>query len=102
MLTDRMPATLPPGTIARLETYAALLATWTRRINLVSRADHAHLWRRHIEDSLRLLPHVPPGISHAIDLGSGAGLPGKKRYFSASMQMRKTSRTGRILLRIPA
>lgn len=76
MLTDRMPATLPPGTIARLETYAALLATWTRRINLVSRADHAHLWRRHIEDSLRLLPHVPPGISHAIDLGSGAGLPG--------------------------
>lgn len=76
MLTDRMRATLSPETIARLETYAELLATWTRRINLVSRADHAHIWPRHIEDSLRLLPHVPSGISHAIDLGSGAGLPG--------------------------
>ena len=76
MLTDPMSPSLAPETRVRLETYAALLATWTRRINLISRADQPHIWPRHIEDSLRLLPFLPPGLSHAIDLGSGAGLPG--------------------------
>ncbi len=70
------PATLPPETLARLRAYAALLATWTKRINLVSAADQPHIWTRHIEDSLRLVPLIPPGTARAIDLGSGAGLPG--------------------------
>lgn len=60
----------------RLRAYAALLARWTQRINLVSRGDEPHLWERHVLDSLRLLPLIPPGIDRAIDLGSGAGLPG--------------------------
>ena len=74
-----MPApstTLPPQTIERLHAYATLLATWTRRINLISTADHPHIWPRHIEDSLRLIPLIPPKTPRAIDLGSGAGLPG--------------------------
>ena len=70
------PMTVPPDVEARLRAYVALLATWTRRINLVSAADHRVLWERHVLDSLRLVPLLPGGASHGIDLGSGAGLPG--------------------------
>ena len=73
-----MPAvpTLPPETTERLRAFAALLAAWTRRINLVSSSDRDVIWTRHVQDSLRLLPLIPPGTVRAIDLGSGAGLPG--------------------------
>lgn len=67
---------MPPETRSRLEAYAALLATWTRRINLIAQADIPQIWPRHIEDSLRLVPYIPPGATQGIDLGSGAGLPG--------------------------
>jgi 16S rRNA (guanine527-N7)-methyltransferase len=67
---------LSSDTEARLRAYAELLASWTRRINLVSAADQASLWTRHVQDSLRLAPLVPPGTPRAIDLGSGGGLPG--------------------------
>ena len=60
----------------RLHAYAALLATWSARINLVSRGDIPHIWARHVQDSLRLLPLIPPCVGRAIDIGSGAGLPG--------------------------
>lgn len=68
--------TLPQAVQERLRAYAGLLATWSARINLVSRNDIPHIWRRHVLDSLRLLPLIPPGVTRAIDLGSGAGLPG--------------------------
>jgi 16S rRNA (guanine527-N7)-methyltransferase len=59
-------------TMDRIETYLALLERWNRRINLVGPGDD---WRRrHIEDSLQLLPLLPEGP--LADLGSGAGLPG--------------------------
>ncbi len=67
---------LAAGVLDRLRAYAELLATWTRRINLVSRADEPHIWSRHVLDSLRLLPFIPVSTDRAIDLGSGAGLPG--------------------------
>src|SRR5438309_842097 len=60
----------------RLHEYAALLARWTQRISLISRGDEAHIWDRHVQDSLRLVELIPPGTARAIDLGSGAGLPG--------------------------
>jgi 16S rRNA (guanine527-N7)-methyltransferase len=60
----------------RLRAYAALLARWNRRINLIARGDEGQIWDRHVQDSLRLVPLIPPGIDRAIDLGSGAGLPG--------------------------
>ena len=63
-------------TLDRLHAYAALLAKWTTAINLIGSADRGDIWSRHIADSLRLLPLIPPGISRGIDLGSGAGLPG--------------------------
>jgi len=67
---------LPGETVARLTAYVALLAKWTLSINLVAAADRAHLWPRHVLDSLRLLPLIPPDATRGIDLGSGAGLPG--------------------------
>jgi len=69
-------AALPADAADRLQIYAAALRHWNGRINLVSRADAADLWHRHIADCAQLaalLPDVPGDI---VDLGSGAGLPG--------------------------
>lgn len=62
-------------TLARLETYAALLARWNPRINLVSAATLPELWHRHFADSAQLLPLAPPA-GLWLDLGAGAGFPG--------------------------
>jgi 16S rRNA (guanine527-N7)-methyltransferase len=70
------PPTLAEDAAGRLHAYAELLARWTRRISLVSKGDAQHIWERHVLDSLRLAPLIPPGTRRAIDLGSGAGLPG--------------------------
>jgi 16S rRNA (guanine527-N7)-methyltransferase len=61
---------------ARLRQFAALVATWSAKINLVSRGDLPVLWARHVQDSLALVPHIPEGTDRAIDLGAGAGFPG--------------------------
>ena len=60
-----------------LDAYAALVRQWAPRINLVAPGDLERFSERHIEDSLKALPLVeeaPEGP--AIDVGSGAGLPG--------------------------
>ena len=59
-----------------LERYVELLLQWNRTINLISRKDEAVVWNRHIADSLALMPLLPPDFTHAVDLGSGGGLPG--------------------------
>ena len=59
----------------RLRIYAATLMRWNPTINLVSKSDIGDLWSRHILDSLHLHTLLPPEFSHAIDLGSGGGLP---------------------------
>jgi 16S rRNA (guanine527-N7)-methyltransferase len=76
MLRDRMPVEITRETEQRLRRYAELLLVWTRRINLISAADQPHIWTRHVQDSLRLVPYMPADAARAIDLGSGAGLPG--------------------------
>lgn len=63
-------------TLSRLKAYAALLAQWNARINLVSRDSLRDPWRRHFLDSAQLLPLMPRGIRSLIDLGSGGGFPG--------------------------
>jgi 16S rRNA (guanine527-N7)-methyltransferase len=67
---------MPPELETKLRAYESLIRRWSPAINLVSKSDLDHLWSRHIEDSLALIPHIPPGTTHAIDLGSGAGFPG--------------------------
>ncbi len=59
----------------RLAAYRDLLVRWTARINLVADRDAAGIEARHIEDSLQLVPLLPPE-GPIVDLGSGGGLPG--------------------------
>ncbi|HEX3487322.1 MAG TPA: 16S rRNA (guanine(527)-N(7))-methyltransferase RsmG [Micropepsaceae bacterium] len=69
-------ASVSRETMARLETYAAMLRDWNARQNLVSDASLADLWRRHFWDSAQLLPLIPKTATSLVDLGSGAGFPG--------------------------
>jgi 16S rRNA (guanine527-N7)-methyltransferase len=69
--------TLPEETQEKLDAYVALVRRWAPRLDLVAPGDLDRLGPRHIEDSLRALPLVeslPDGP--AVDVGSGAGLPG--------------------------
>lgn len=61
---------------AKLRAFADLLVRWNTTLNLIAPRDIPVLWQRHIEDSLQLLPLMPPGVDRAIDLGSGGGFPG--------------------------
>jgi 16S rRNA (guanine527-N7)-methyltransferase len=72
-------------TLARLETYARLLKTWQKTINLVAPSTLDDIWHRHFADSAQALAvwdaessslggsTQPPSW---VDLGSGAGFPG--------------------------
>lgn len=66
----------PRGASPALQAYVSLLLRWNRALNLVSRADEAAIWSRHVEDSRQLAALIPAGVTRAIDLGSGAGFPG--------------------------
>ncbi len=61
-------------TLARLDTYLACLDDWRGRVNLIGPAEWAHIWSRHIADSLALLPYIPAN-SKILDIGSGGGFP---------------------------
>lgn len=63
-------------TLARLQTYAGMLADWNARHNLVSEKSLSEVWRRHFWDSAQLAPLVPATAKTLADLGSGAGFPG--------------------------
>ena len=62
--------------LSRFETYVAMLIQWQRRVNLVSTASLADVWRRHLLDSAQLHGLLPAAARTVIDLGSGAGFPG--------------------------
>lgn len=61
--------------LADLESFCALLLKWNAVQNLVSRETEGDIWRRHIVDSLQVLPLVRPEDRWILDLGSGGGLP---------------------------
>jgi len=62
--------------VERLETYAALLVKWQKKINLISPATVSDLWRRHMLDSAQLWPLLAESDQVIADIGSGAGFPG--------------------------
>ena len=75
---------MSPGSAARLAEYAALVRQWAPRLDLVAPGDLPRFEERHIADSLRagpLVDSLPPGP--AVDVGSGAGLPGIPLAISA-------------------
>jgi 16S rRNA (guanine527-N7)-methyltransferase len=59
-----------------LEDYTALLRKWNKTHNLIGRSTTPDAARRHIEDSVQLVPHLPQNPCQILDVGSGAGLPG--------------------------
>ncbi len=66
-----------PGDLERLGLFLGRVLDANKRFNLtaITRPDEA--WRKHILDSLTLLPYViAAGAERVIDVGSGAGLPG--------------------------
>lgn len=69
--------TFDPGDTDRMGLYLALLLETNRKFNLTAITDPADAWRKHIFDSLTLLPWIgATAAKRVIDLGSGGGLPG--------------------------
>lgn len=62
-------------TLAKLDRYAALLADWQQRMNLVGPSTLPHIWERHFLDSAQLLPLAGAG-KEWLDIGAGGGFPG--------------------------
>ena len=62
-------------TLAHLETYAARLVEWNKRINLVSEKSLESLWTRHFLDSAQIFQYAT-SFERWVDLGSGGGFPG--------------------------
>jgi 16S rRNA (guanine527-N7)-methyltransferase len=56
--------------------YEELLRTVAVPKGMVAASDAGDLWKRHVLDSLRLIPLLPAATARVVDLGSGAGLPG--------------------------
>ena len=63
-------------TVAKFETYAALLKRWQKTINLVAPSTVDDVWHRHFADSAQLLANAPLAEGHWLDVGTGAGFPG--------------------------
>ncbi len=76
-MSVRLPfPTVSRETVVGLTAYQTLLTQWGHRLNLVAKTELARdSLADHIEDSLSLLPFLPPGLDRFIDMGSGGGLP---------------------------
>jgi len=61
-------------TFERLDMVLACLDEYRKRMNLIGPSEWDHIWRRHVADSLYLLPHIRMD-SQIVDLGSGGGFP---------------------------
>lgn len=70
----RYEIALEPGALDRLDDYYRLLLVWNPRLHLVAPCSPSEFAKRHVLESLMLLPHLPPA-AHVADVGSGAGLP---------------------------
>jgi 16S rRNA (guanine527-N7)-methyltransferase len=62
-------------TVQRLDRFVELFLQWQRTTNLIASSTVAHLWTRHIADSLQLA-RLAPGARCWVDRGSGGGFPG--------------------------
>ena len=62
-------------TVEALELVVEALHEWRLRSNLIGPAEAGRVWRRHVFDSLQLVPHLDLS-GRIVDLGSGAGFPG--------------------------
>lgn len=58
-----------------LESFCELLTRWNATQSLVSRETLPDIWKRHMSDSLQLLPLLRSGDRRLTDVGSGGGFP---------------------------
>lgn len=65
---------VPAGTQRKLLDYLALIAKWNRIHNLTAVRECSKMVGSHLLDCLAVVPHVEART--ALDVGSGAGLPG--------------------------
>jgi 16S rRNA (guanine527-N7)-methyltransferase len=71
-----LAARLTSAMLDRLEAYVALLLEANQHINLTRVIDPVAIGRQHLLDSLVALPELDNATpSHAVDIGSGGGLP---------------------------
>lgn len=68
--------TVSRETLRDFERYLDLLATWQKRLNLVSPASLTQAWSRHFLDSVQLFDLVTLRKGTWLDMGSGGGFPG--------------------------
>ena len=61
-------------TFERLEAVLVCLDDYRKRMNLIGPSEWDHIWRRHVADSLWLVPHISMD-ARVVDLGSGGGFP---------------------------
>ncbi len=61
-------------TLDRLRVIVGELDAWRRKTNLIGPSEFGRVWRRHILDSIQLLPYIP-AAGKTVDLGSGSGFP---------------------------
>jgi 16S rRNA (guanine527-N7)-methyltransferase len=73
---DRLGISLPDTATEQLLSYEALLLEKAVPLGFVGRSDQGRIRDRHILDSLRAAAEVRAADRRALDLGSGAGLPG--------------------------
>jgi 16S rRNA (guanine527-N7)-methyltransferase len=74
--TDRLGISLSDAAAAQLLSFEALLLEKAVPLGFVARSDEGRIRERHILDSLRAALEVQSVDRRALDLGSGAGLPG--------------------------
>jgi len=72
---DALGITLDPRQIEALESYRLLLVDRALPKGMISAADSARLWERHLRDGIRGATELP-AAGRVADLGSGAGIPG--------------------------
>jgi 16S rRNA (guanine527-N7)-methyltransferase len=61
---------------ATLRRFTGFLAERAVPQGFVAERDMARLWDRHVLDSMRAVPLIAEDAADAVDIGSGAGLPG--------------------------
>lgn len=72
---EQLKVELTEDTVARVAIYLEELQRWTKIADLISQSDPATIIRKHILDSLAVLPLLSED-GRLLDLGSGAGFPG--------------------------
>ena len=75
-LAERMGVPLSRSQVSQFRRYEEHLGNWSQRVRLVSHGDRHRLRERHLLTSLAAVPFLKEAPISALDLGTGAGLPG--------------------------